>query len=523
MKPSRLTAIVGSVAIFILAGLLMSSIQFNPNNPYLSEYDGYYHVKMAEVIREKGVIKTFPWMQYTTLRDEYVNHHFLFHVLLIPFITVLGPITGAKVAIVLIVAAAFSVLYLFYREIEVPTPFAASVLSLFLLAGDFYFRMNFVRNMGLSLLLLLLGMLATVRNKPLWVGIITYLYGLAYGGSFFLPMFVGIFIVARFLMGEKVPWKILLATALGFIAGIVINPYFPSNVSFLFLQVFKTGLGAQGYTGGEWQPYDTWYWVTTNAVPLTLWFGSVTLVLLHRGKQTAASVATFLLSVAFLILVWKSKRFVEYSPLILIASAFALSAPFLAEKLAQWRERTFWKVPTNIFYAAALLVLIPFALSYGGRQIAQARLDTQTLFSMSALQRVHGYLMENSREGEIVFTDDWDVFPKYFFANTKNHYIVGLDPEFMNQYRGEPYPGIPGKLYREFAEISSGNDATRLDLIKRDFRANWIIVGTDHNQFYRNLENRPDLFEEVLFTQNDPSIDKYPSAQGDGYHLFKVR
>jgi uncharacterized membrane protein len=262
--------------------------------------------------------------------------------------------------------------------------------------------------------------------------------------------------------------------------------------------------------------------VTINYIPIIIFFLGIVVTFLKHSKQNAKSITLFIAALLFLVMVWKSKRFVEYSPFFLILSGITLLIPFIDSKIEEWNQHLWLKKIENIFYAGAVLLLIPLSLAFSTAEISRARNDTQTLFSMSALTKVHDYLIQNSQQGDIVFTDDWDVFPRYFFANSKDYYIVGLDPEFMNQYDGEPYPGEKGVLYREFAQISSGNDSSHLERIKEHFRAKWVIVNADHQQFKQNLESQPSLFQEVFTATNDATKDTYPSAGGDAYYLFKV-
>jgi hypothetical protein len=603
MKPASATQqkvaprrqnVLAVFAFLAIASGLMAYIQFNPNNPYLAEFDSYYHVKMAELLQERGVPQKFPWLHFTILRDSYVDHHLLFHVLLIPFINLFGPILGAKLFQVLVVGLAFVFFYLVLRNNDVKGAFWLSLFALFTMSADFYFRMAFIRDMGLSLVFMMLGMYlmfkpaesqagsAGVKNKSFvavfthrkrlfllilvcvffafthlailipftvviyfgasWVEyrsnwrsgaifLVSAFYVWAYGGFMFLPIFTLTYLIAQIMMGEKIDWQIPLAALAGMVAGLVLNPYFPKNLDFLFHQIFRTGLGAQLYAGGEWQPYDSWFWVQTNALPIITFFAGVVLALMKRVEQSAKTIAIFVFSLLFLALVWKSKRFVEYSSFFMPLAGFSLIGPLLHAKAEEWKRGGFWIRPENVLYGVAALALfclsvifafVPFNpdnLFVG--QIDRARHDTQTLFSMSALKKVHDYLRQNSEAGDIVFTDDWDVFPRYFFANTKNYYLVGLDPEFMNQYAGEPYKQ-PGLLFVEYAQISSGSDPTNLQRIKTHFNAKWVIIGTDHPEFYQHLKKEPGLFEEVLFATNDASVDNYPAAHEDGYYLFKV-
>jgi hypothetical protein len=472
--------------------------------------------------------------------------------------------------------------------------FWLSVFSLFTMSSDFYFRMSFIRDMGLSLVLMMVGIYLILRPRrvptgaastkkrpfvevlidwkrwaPLGVAALCFaathlavliplaaaiyllgswlesswdrrsgaifllcaFYVWAYGGFMFLPIFALIYFVAQIMMGEKAEWRIPLAALAGMIAGLVLNPYFPKNIGFLYHQMFQTGLGAQLYAGGEWQPYEAWFWAQINAMPLIVFFGGIVLALMKRVEQTAKTIAVFVFSLLFLVLVLKSQRFVEYSSFFMSLAGLCLIGPWLGTKAEEWKRGGFWRNVENTVYGAAVLAVCYIAVIFAFvpweadnpflGQIDRARHDTQTLFSMSALKKAHEHLLRNADPGDIVFTDDWDVFPRYFFANSKTYYPAGLDPEFMNQYAGEPYRQ-PGRLYLEYAQISSGSDPTRLERIKSIFNAKWIIVNKDHREFYENLKREPGLFEEVLFAGNDKNVDRYPAALEDGYYLFKV-
>lgn len=139
-----------------------------------------------------------------------------------------------------------------------------------------------------------------------------------------------------------------------------------------------------------------------------------------------------------------------------------------------------------------LLVIVSLFISYfyASSQWSRAWRDTSSLadFNVPAAREAHDYLKSASQPGDIVFTDDWDVFPLYFFLNQKDYYIVGLDPEFMNQY--DP------KLYAKFAAISSGMTIDNIGEIKTTFHARWVIVAADHVDFLNNLRTRPELFKE---------------------------
>lgn len=193
---------INALIVFILACLLMSHIQFNPNNPYLSEFDSYYHVKMAEIMTEKGILKEFPWLYFTILRDAFVNHQLLFHIVLIPFISIFGTILGAKIFEVTIVALCFVILYMILQKQNIKYALFLSLFALFTMSSDFYYRMNFIRDMGLSLFFILAGIYTVLTNKKILLGILCFLYVWAYGGFLFLPIFTLCFFYAFIMIGK---------------------------------------------------------------------------------------------------------------------------------------------------------------------------------------------------------------------------------------------------------------------------------------------------------------------------------
>jgi len=77
----------GAVAL-VFSGVLLAYIQFA--GPNIVDYDGYYHIKMAELIREQGIPVKFPWLKFTIIDEQgYTDHHLLLHIFQIPF-TYLG-------------------------------------------------------------------------------------------------------------------------------------------------------------------------------------------------------------------------------------------------------------------------------------------------------------------------------------------------------------------------------------------------------------------------------------------------
>jgi hypothetical protein len=465
--------------------------------PLFSGEDSFYHVGMAKYILAHGIPQRFPYLYFTILNDKFVDHQFLFHLILIPFIWLFGDNAGAKIANISFVALSFSFLFLIFKSEKFKLAALYTIVLLFVMPSDFYFRMSFIRVQSAALLAMVLACYFIIKNKPLALGILSFLFVWLYGGSVFLPVLVSIYVVAQLLTHEKINWKIFLFGVSGFILGIIINPYFPKNIPFLYSQIFLTGIGAKPYSGGEWRPYDTWYWASISVIPLFIFLAGAVIAFARNIKIDAKKLTLFIFSLFLLTLLWKSKRFIEYWPFF----AASCGIIFVGAEFEKWFEK---RIQKNYFIIVApVMMLIVFSLVAikANVEISRGYDDTRTPINATSTKEVNEYLIKNSSEGDIVFTDDWDVFPFYFYYNQKNNYIVGLDPEFMNQYSHT--------LYEEYADISSGSDPNNLERIKNDFSAKWILVAADHPQFKYNLKNQPSLFELVY--------------QNDEYTVFRIK
>jgi hypothetical protein len=148
------TLLAGSI---LLAGfvLFLGLVQFS--TPNLPDNDGYYHIKLAEIMRTEGLKPAFPWLPLTILNArEFYDHHFLFHVALIPF-TFDDLRLGAKFAAVIFAALAFLMIWRLLDRQRVPFAFLWA-LGLLAVSEAFIYCMSITRAQSLSLFLLVLGL-----------------------------------------------------------------------------------------------------------------------------------------------------------------------------------------------------------------------------------------------------------------------------------------------------------------------------------------------------------------------------
>lgn len=494
MRKNLLITIFSFATVFLISFVFFALFEFKGTMPLFSGEDSFYHVGMAKYISSHGIPQTFPYLNFTIINDKFVDHQLLFHLLLVPFIKLFGENIGPKLMNILFISLTFSLIFLIFRHYKLKLAALYSALILFTMPCDFYFRMAFIRVQGVALFLMTLSYYFILKNNCIALLITSFFFVWLYGGSVFLPALIVIYIISEALSGEKIDWKIILYGISGFALGIIINPYFPKNIFFLYSQIFQTGIGAKPYSGGEWRPYDTWYWTTISIIPIVIFFGSILFSLARNIKIDARKLTLLLFSFFMLLLQWKSKRFVEYWPFFASVTGILLIGQYF-EKSMEGMKRN-----ANIILFSTMASILVFIITIKASvEITQGYKDTKTPINASATKQVNDYLIANSESGQIIFTDDWDVFPFYFFFNQKNYYIVGLDPEFMNLYSHT--------LYEEYSKISSGNDTENLERIKEDFNSSWVLVGKDHPNFKRNLNNKPSLFTEV-FENSDYTLYK---------------
>jgi hypothetical protein len=215
--------------LFILFAGSLALVQYS--SPSLVGNDGYYHIKMAYLMRTQGLKPDFIWLPLTILNPaKYVDHHFLFHVLLIPF-TFGDLAAGAKFASVIFASLAFLSIWRLLQQSRVPL---AGLWSLALLgvSETFLFRLSMPRTQSLSLAVLALGIHRLLQEKYWRVLFISLLYVWLYDAFPLILVIAGVITATRFLSSRRVTLKPLLFTGAGILLGLVINPYFPANLNF---------------------------------------------------------------------------------------------------------------------------------------------------------------------------------------------------------------------------------------------------------------------------------------------------
>ena len=469
------------LVLFLLFIGGMAFVQFA--TPDMPDNDGYYHIKLAYLMRTEGLKPDFPWLPLTILNaNEFYDHHFLFHVELILF--TFGDLRlGAKWAAVIFASLSFLALwYLFHRQ-RIPFGWLWA-LALLGISEAFLYRMSITRAQSLSLGVLALGLAWMFEGKNRHLGVLAFLYVWLYDAFPLLPVLAILHMLVIALLERRFEYRPLLFITAGVILGLLINPYFPNNIVFSFRHMLPKLTEATSVSvGNEWYPYDTGQ-LLRNSLPALIAFGSGILALgLSERKMDVRTGTGLLAALLFGLMLFQARRFIEYfPPFALIFAAFAWAPLFQRPEPvpASPAQPNLWKS------LPALILIIAVALSaFTTLPAAQESIRRSKPYDLYA--DASAWLEENSRAGERVFQTDWDDFPRLFYYNTHNTYLVGLDPTYMQLYDQETYD--------LWVLITRGEVQQPSQYIANHFQSQYVHSDLKHGNFIREAEQDPGLRE----------------------------
>ncbi len=123
----------------------------------------------------------------------------------------------------------------------------------------------------------------------------------------------------------------VLFAGIGIALGLVINPYFPDNIIFAIRHILpKITEATSTSVGNEWYPYTTAQLLENSPLALAAFVaGAFALGLSGRRMQTSTA-ASFFVAFTFGVLLFQSRRYVEYFPPFALLFAALAWAPVLS-------------------------------------------------------------------------------------------------------------------------------------------------------------------------------------------------
>lgn len=464
--------LLAAASLFALFAVLFAFIQFGTSG--LADNDGFYHIRMGALIRQSGLRVPFVWLPLTILNPSaFYDHHLLFHIYLSLFAggSDQALIVAAKFASIFMPAAAFVAIWWLLRGQRVH---GASIwaLGLFAVSQAFLYRLSMPRAQAASLLVLALGVHWLLQRRFVWLIPLGFAYVWLFDGFPILIVIGAVYAAAAFVTERRVEWQAIAFPSIGLALGLIVNPYFPQNVTFI-VEHLAPKIGEYGANvGNEWYPYDTWVLIENSGFALAAFLLGA-LALGWRGQKIDRGTLTaFGLSVMFGLMLFKSRRFVEYFP----AFALIFAAISLGQIAALSDRRLF-----PIGLSAILVVPLIITLTQARTAMADQTQPPETYAAASY------WLAKNTPPDSLVFQTDWDDFPRLFFYDTSNIYTVGLDPTYMQLYDAD--------LYDTWVKITQGEIDRPSQIIRSRFGGQYVLTDLQHTAFLATAQADPDLKE----------------------------
>jgi len=477
------------LAVVVCATLYACVALYSLRANVVPDPDAFYHMKTAQIIARSGLIYNFNWLPYSTLAHHFTDQHLLLHITLIPFVTLLPPFLGVKLYVVLfgtlsLVGFAMLLRYAGLRWWWL----VALTLSV---TTSVTFRLDLLKATALALVVLYFAIWCLIKRRYRLLFITSIVYVWTYGGFAMLGVVAGLWSLAYLIahireVVHPITWfklvrELTTPVALVFVGlfcGVIINPYFPNNVSFYWEQLIQ--IGVVNYqnvigVGAEWYPYPPGNLAFGLIVLIALWLVGVVAVVIQRKRFEQIDWFATLLGIAGIVLTLKSRRYVEYG------------GPFLAISVAvYWQAMP--RLTTSVRYihlymftlfCLCLMCVVPVVLN----DVDSNQVDLQSGQPENYLAGASTWLRQHAKPGAKILHSDWDEFPALFYYNSKSEYMAGLDPTFT--YRADP------NRYWLWVQLTTGTFSGDLTSAFTTLDVHYALVDKDHIAMRQLIASAP--------------------------------
>jgi asparagine N-glycosylation enzyme membrane subunit Stt3 len=454
---------VGYLLVFLVSAVFFGYLQAQPT---FADPDSFYHTRLVQLTLSQGPVREFPWLPLTVLADGYADHHFLYHLLLIPFFLAFGPLVGMKVATALLAAGAITGFYGLLRTFGF-NRFSLIPTILLATSGGFLLRLNLAKTPAIAMLWLFLELIAIRKRRPGWLALLAFGHVWLHGSWPLLPVVLTLYLLAEWVATTDWKqgahgwwsawrqlwpqwWRLGAAVAGGLATGLVINPFFPGNLSFYWEQIYQIAVinyQDQLPVGMEWWPLSPARLI--GQAPALVIMALVTLggfiligwSALHRVRLKSDQMTGLLFAGGWLVvttvLALRQHRQVEYySPALALLAALLLGLLLTVSNFRQVQDRLKWAGGGLIanrclligLGTATWLLLTIFTVVH-----VQAVING---FAWDRYRPAATWLEANAPPASLVVNLHWDDFPPLFYHSDRIRWYSGLDPTFS--YRANP-------------------------------------------------------------------------------------
>jgi len=507
--------------------------------------DGFFHIRFAELLREKGVaaFTDFQSIYFSrmSIGQEYlVYYNFLFYLVLLPFTFIIPLVVGMKLYGVIALTVSFTAVYAFLRKVSVRYSFLWMLLFLIvLLQSGWLFRFTLARPFTLTPVFLVVMLFFIHQKRYRFSALVAFLYFFWHTATFFFPLAFafGYFLFEQFY-GKKPDWKMimmpLLGTLVALFAAYLISPGVIAYLrDVIFPVFFDTALtkGTGIVEGNEVYGRDIFSTVTA-----LFWFVATLFVVgayeilryirMKRGIQEAEEridmsmqplrAVLFMASLVFLGATTLSGRFLDY--FVYFCLLYIAIAVTDVGKFIEIRGVAFKQALRFGTLLAGLYLLISLSLGFYN-SLAEAQ---SHLFVAAPAE----WLNTNVESGKIIFNVDWSAFPTfYYFTGDRFRYATGLEPRFLYDLSPQLYwvwnnigGGIActesdcSELAQEREQALSHEDSKQgwyaeqgnliADVILQDFKTDIVVTSINRKDLLAVMDNSKRFKKEYFDDKN---------------------
>jgi hypothetical protein len=495
-------------------------------SPNVADGDSFFYIKQAFRVRTGAFFDTsFPWMQFSIIRELGVSLWYGFSVALVPFTFIPDLVLGIKIAGVAFTALTLAAFWWVMRRHGFAWPVLWPFLYLFS-APNVLFRFLMVRPQLISLGLGAVLFSLLTRGGFWFVLIVSSLIVWVHMNFAWLPLLLASAVAAARLLAERrFEWVGIAGAALGTVLGWLLRPHPIAAAKLFYVQIIEHSVAkASGLPilfGAEHQPlllttlvrnFGIFGALLTAAIGVCIWlalrksYGGVS----PEGKTVLWS--SLALSIVFFVLTMLFSR--RAYDLWVGFGVIFIAQVFTALKRSEGGRG---REPAAAAGAALLVLLVASGLYSASK--TRASIDANG-YRPDQERAVSEWLGEHGDPGDVVLNVRWSRFQQLFLWNEESYYAAGLDPIF--QYAYDP------ELYWKYHYLAEDNDVVRLgktcgapectegmlegigDVVRDDFEARFVLVEPLVNPNVYEFLSRDAGFKKAFETGGEAVFEVTP-------------
>ncbi|HUT85895.1 MAG TPA: hypothetical protein VMW66_03555, partial [Elusimicrobiales bacterium] len=240
IKAIKSKIISEAVLIFALAFSIYLIVSLIFKSDTIVSVDGYYHIAVSKFIKQYGFLKAFQWTQMSMWKLMYSDKDLLLHLIVLPLTYMTDKISLIDKWGVIILNVIYFTSFAYVLRKYVP-PFAAAIMIVLCFLSPTYTNyLLLLRPAILALTLTILGLHFLNTKNKYGLLVVTFIFTLAHVSAFTIVFFAIACEYLRYQIKGEFCKDNIIYPVLGFLAGIIVHPNFPSNLLTIYINGFLT-------------------------------------------------------------------------------------------------------------------------------------------------------------------------------------------------------------------------------------------------------------------------------------------